>query len=354
MLVCLLTLSSGSLAPAAQAAPVTRDAALEVINDLEARAVLTPEVAATQRTYYRTHPQQYPRSLWQKLRGVVTFANVIWAIASVLLILAIGWLVGLYFVALLMLIPAAVYEALAYGASIGLMVGSPDEFGALPGCLGLGASLAWSHVAHPNAVKPIYQTLRCDPLTLCALLLTLAWGAAAIWQDSKILGFIAVLALEATLGFAIAIFPGLYSIGFRSRAALPRAVLSSLGFIALYIPLHQGYLSLPAAELFQPGILFVGTFVYSLGLLIWSSRWYRHGQRWHYIALQLVTIASGVLMLYGGGVLGIQQFQAIGGTFFVLYLFEKYAEIPWQKAGFAWGLLGLAVLLGGLAWLMRQ
>ncbi|WP_272121009.1 hypothetical protein [Spirulina major] len=254
----------------------------------------------------------------------------------------------------MMLIPAAVYEALAYGASIGLMVGSPGEFGALPGCLGLGASLAWSHVAHPNAVKSIYPKLGCDPFTVCAFLLTLAWGATAIGQDSKILGFITVLALEATLGFAIAIFPGLYTIGFRSRAALPRAVLSSLGFIALYIPLHQGRFTHPAAELFQPGILFVGTFVYGLGLLIWSSRWYRHSQRWHYIALQCVTLASGLLAIYGGGVLGIQQFQAIGGTFFVLYLFEKYAEIPWQKAGFAWGLLGLALLLGGLAWLMRH
>lgn len=347
----LLTLSLWFTPPApALAATVTREAAIEVINDLEARKVITPPVAARQRRYYQTHADP---GLWGKLRGVVTFANLVWAIASVLLLIAIAWLGGIYLIALLALIPLVAYEALAYAVSGAAMVLSPGEFGALPGCLGLAAALAWTHGARQNSLEPRYRKLRLDPWTVCTMFLTFAWGACAIWQESQILGFITVIMLEAFLGFAIAFLPGMYSIGFTSKTVLPRALFTSLALICCYIPLHQGWWVIPFAPLFQPGVLFVGTFVYFLGLLIWSSRWYGHSHRWVYVALQGLTISSGLAAVYGGGIFQIQQFQAIGGTFLVLYLLEKYAEIPWQKASAAWGLLGLACLLGSIAWIMR-
>jgi len=348
-LLLALSLWLTPLAPAL-AATVTREAAIEVINDLEAREVITPPVAARQRRYYQTHADP---GLWSKLRGVVTFANVIWAIASVLLLLALAWLGGIYLIALLALIPLIAYEALAYLISGAAMVLSPGEFGALPGCLGLAGCLAWTHGAHAKTLEPRYQKLRLDPWTVCTFLLTLAWGACTIWQESQVLGFITVIMLEAFLGFAIAFLPGLYTLGFTSKTALPRAVFTSFALICFYIPLHQGWWVIPFAPLFQPGVLFVGTFVYFIGLLIWSSRWYGHSHPWVYVVLQGLTIFSGLAAVYGGGILQIQQFQAIGGTFFVLYLLEKYAEIPWQKEWAAWGLLGLALLLGGIAWLMR-
>ena len=34
-----------------------------------------------------------------------------------------------------------------------------------------------------------------------------------------------------------------------------------------------------------------------------------------------------------------------GGTFFLLYVLEKYYELPWRNRGWAWSLVGFGVIL---------
>lgn len=356
LLLCLgLALASLTLAPTpALAESVSAQGAIVVINDLEDRAILPPPVATAQRQYYQTHPTAFPPSLWSRVQGVVTFANVIWVLASLLLVAALAWLGGLYFLALLMAVPLVVYEALAYGCSLGLMIYSPSEFGALPGCLGFAGTWAWSTVRHHDRLQPLYQRWHWDPIVVYSTVLTLVWGAATLWQQSTVLGFITVIALEACVGFFIGVMPGVYSLGFRSRDLVPRAVIVSLGLLLAYVPLSQGWIQWSPARLFQPGVLFVGTFVYYIGLLIWSAKWYGHDRPRIYGILQGFTILSGIAALYLGSLWGIQQLQGIGGTFFGLYLLEKYFELPWGQKSLAWATLGLALLLGTLAGVMRH
>jgi hypothetical protein len=80
----------------------------------------------------------------------------------------------------------------------------------------------------------------------------------------------------------------------------------------------------------------VGTFVYFLGLLIWSSKWYSR-EKSEYATLQPITIASGMIALYLGAVGQISQLQGIGGTFFFLYVIEKYFELPWSQKNYYLG-----------------
>jgi hypothetical protein len=69
--------------------------------------------------------------------------------------------------------------------------------------------------------------------------------------------------------------------------------------------------------------------------------------------MQALTIASGVLALYIGNTENIPLLRGIGGTFFVLYLLEKYYELPWDKIDWIWSLLGLAGILYATSLVVR-
>src|SRR5690606_30204777 len=89
---------------------------------------------------------------------------------------------------------------------------------------------------------------------------------------------------------------------------------------------------------FGSGMLFVGTFVYHCGLLIVSSKYYLREIDGHYWSLQAVTVLSGIAALYIGSVYELGMLRGISGTFFCLYVLEKYFEIPWKNVGWAWAL----------------
>ncbi len=337
-----------------QAAAISQSCALEVVGDLTQRGVLDETMAQTQRDYYRSHSDLYPLSLGEQVRGVLTFANIIWVVASFLIVLAVVWLGGIYLVALLALIPIEGYEILAYGVCGGLIVASPSEFWALPGAIAINGVWAWSHGLHPKTLEGFYRTLKTNPITFGSGVLTLLWGGMAIAYQSSVFGFLAILALEAFFGFVVTVTPGIYSFGFRSRRVIPYATFASLALILVYTAHLQGWITIPQFSIFQRGVFYIGTFVYSLGMLIWSSKWYHHERPWMYPVLQIGAIASGVAALYFGTMLNIGTFQGIGGTFFFLYALEKYFELPWRKEFWAWGTLGLALLLWGSAWVMQN
>ncbi|MEM9538460.1 MAG: hypothetical protein AAGA60_03000 [Cyanobacteria bacterium P01_E01_bin.42] len=332
---------------------------LEIVKDLEARQILKPAIAKQQRNYYQIQPDRSATKLLQRVRGVFTLSNVIWIFSSILLVSSLGWLAQLYLLPLLRAIPAIAYEIAAYLACASATIGSYylhsslGEYIALPGCLSFIGALGFSYYLHPKFAKKLYEKLRTDPYSLGCLLIFFVWSAIAILHQSLVIGFISAIALEAYLGFAIVVIPGVYSFVFTKRSVLPRATLSSLLLLSFYVTLRLTHFYLPYLAIFAPGILFVGTFVYFLGLLIWSSKWYSDRKK-EYAILQPVTIASGLIALYLGAVGQIPQLQGIGGTFFFMYVIEKYFELPWGKQTVAWATFGLAILLFASAWVMGQ
>ncbi len=110
------------------------------------------------------------------------------------------------------------------------------------------------------------------------------------------------------------------------------------------IVLTQNYLP-SSIDVFQIGALFAGTFVYFLGMVILSSKWLAGENYW---IRNIITFASGPASIWVATSLELGVVNAIAGTFFVIFLIDKYVEFCtlWakDKIGFGAALLGVGFL----------
>ena len=149
--------------------------------------------------------------------------------------------------------------------------------------------------------------------------------------------------------------PGVVYLGFRNSSVIPRTTTAAGVILAVHVSLHCLGVAPAILEPFRTGMGFLGTFVYLLGLLILSSlhfarRGWPSERRWpRYVAMQALTLASGGAVMYFGSVYRVPSLLGIGGTFFYLFLLEKYYELPWRGVGWAWALLGTGGILYGFA-----
>jgi hypothetical protein len=290
-----------------------------------------------------------PQTAWEKAKGFCTFINLIYITAAFMLVAAIIWLFGLYLVGLMLLIPKEVWEWLLYATcAVVIALGrqlDPDfqMLLVLPGCLGLVGCLQFSGWVHNT--KNIQGA---------CWFLTVIWGFVALLYGSHLIGFLAVGAFLSALGFVCGMFPGVVWIGFNEEEVVPRTTIAAGILLALYCLMSITGTTNEHYVIFREGLAFMGAFVYFLGLLIWSSKWFRtpwgpfgrsSGLSLEYWAMQVVTVISGVVALWLGSVYALNFLLGIGGTFFYLYMLEKYYEIPWRGAGWAWSLLGLSGIL---------
>jgi hypothetical protein len=311
--------------------------------------------------------------------GFLTFVNIVWVFAAILLAIAIIWLCVIYIGPILKQMPVGFWEVAAYVFVIaGLFSGAfwpvLDIWFVVPACLLLIGALAFTKFLH---FQPRYEDRGHDVQggtpgkgwvqftysQFVALVCTIAWSAAAIYYQSHLLGFMSVMMLEALLGFSVIVMPGCVGMGFEEEDNIPRATTASFVILVVYVitlllggfnphtVVENGITKEVVSPLiyFKTGAIFMGAFVYYLGLLILASRYY-NAKKGNYILLQIITIVSGVLAFYIGATFEINALLGIGGTFFVLYLLEKYTELPWKQIGWAWGLLGLAGLLYAAVW----
>jgi hypothetical protein len=161
------------------------------------------------------------------------------------------------------------------------------------------------------------------------------------------------VALESFLGFSVWVLPLCYVIGFRDKQVIPRAMVTSVFLLVIYFIMQNSAVAAPYFTIFSKGIVYMATFVYFIGLLITSSRYYLSKNDPSYLWMQLLTIVSGVAAMYVGSVFDAPELRGVGGTFFFLYILEKYAEIPRITKHWAWGTFGFGLLLYGLAMFMK-
>jgi hypothetical protein len=252
-----------------------------------------------------------------------------------------------------------VYELLLYIVCVAVIVAglflssNVGEWIALPGCLGYIAALAYSHHLHSAELQAFYERTRLNVLGFHSFQLCLFWAVVAIAYNSSTIGFLAVVALESFLGFTVVIMPLHYMLGFSNYPAALRATAASFILLVFYLSVQIWQIQLPYFSVFASGLVFMGAFVYYMGLLILSSR-KRDLSTWQYIGFQGLTIASGVAALLIGSFFQFPTLQGIGGTFFFLYLLEKYFELPWQRKNWAWATLGLALILYSTSLVAKQ
>jgi hypothetical protein len=179
----------------------------------------------------------------------------------------------------------------------------------------------------------------------------------AIYQQNREAGYLAVMALESSLGFVLFVGQLIIMIGFQNEKVIPSATIASFILLLIGCVLHiqkqANFLTIP----FTQPLLFLGTFVYFIGMLIITSRFYTEwgGRKYLFWLLQLITFFSGLATMFFGPMLEIPFIQAVGGTMFVIWLLEKYVEFtPWKGVFTVTGsLLGFGVLLYGFAYFLK-
>ena len=284
----------------------------------------------------------------KKSAGLFTFTNVLLIIAIIGVVFAAGAAFVQFVVPFLASMPAAVQIIMAYLCAISVVVVADQVCGeaiknyvALTGCIGIGAAYAF-HLDKIKTGQKVNIALILSPVFI-------VWFILALYFQSKMIGFITVMALQAMLGFAVWVGPLCTAIGFQDDDQIPRAFFSSLGLLAIYIGNALGAFGSSAGvkknmAVFELGVFFMGTFVYFLSLMILSSRYYYSPQR-KIVVYNIVSVLSG-LAAFGLGALTPQLgiFRGVGSTFFVFFLLQKWSEIRW---GNCWsiGLLGGAGLV---------
>ncbi len=297
-------------------------------------------------------PPPPPPSTWNKVTGFVTFTNIIAITAAILFVGSLAWLTRLYLLVILLAIPAKVHEFLIYLACALLIVSGnyvKPEFQILlilPGCLGIIGGLSFTHWL--RFVDKEFN------MSVYFWILTAVWSCVAVVFGSEVVGFMSCMSLLSALGFMAGMLPGVISVGFNEEELIPRATLGAFALLTVHVIMSifdPSGLTIPQYAYFAAGFSFMGSFVYFLGLICLSWRYYTWGlggedEKWgRYIRYNVLAVVSGIAALYLGSVFSLGMVLGVCGTFFYIYLIEKYYELPWDGRGWAWSLLGLAGIL---------
>lgn len=261
------------------------------------------------------------------ITGFFNFVNIIWTVSILLGVVSSSKLIAPY----LDKISANIIEVFVYLIVSAFLIGgkytktkNTSQFVALTGCIILIPCISYSLYLHLNNLDEINQVFEILTATC-----TIIWGSVAIVYNSWIIGVITLIAFYSFNGFIAFNVPFGYVIGFKSSDIIPKNMVLSFQLLLLFTILRIHKANIWYIEIFRPGVQFMATFIYFLGGLITSSKFYdTRGNS--YIPMQFLMIFSYVLAMYFGNVYNIKQFRNVGGTYMFLYLIEKYVEIMWD------------------------
>ena len=337
------------------------------VDDLETREVLSPELGDAQRQFYADEASRLRGETvtvtdlrhWKQCKASFRSQVIIRVLAVMVSVLGTGLLcfgvikklfqilsgillaIITAIIDFLKTIPIIVYKVLfcSIGALLMFLVKglTPNFLGAVIFFL----SLVLLHdKANWKAFLQEFQTdIKFISGTCCAV-----YAGAAWWNQSITLGVLASLAFVAFFGFVLLAGPLTIIIGFSSTDKAGQGTFAAACLTIFGLVLTQPYLP-PSLDVFQTGALFTGTFVYFVGMLILSSKWVAKENYW---LRNLVTFISGPALIAVATSLDLGVVNAIAGTFFVIFLMDKYVEFCslWVKntIGFGAALLGTGLL----------
>jgi hypothetical protein len=290
-------------------------------------------------------------SVSQRVAGWFTFTNIILVTASIIALGALLKLFGHYFVWLIEAIPEHGWHLLLWSGCGALVALSPrlDDMYlmmAIPGVLGFIGCTSLTVYLLGHNVKEVDNDVVG---TIYSAILTVVWAISAIYLNDQLVGFMAVGALMSLLGFGMFVIPGIVCVGFNNDGAVNRATVAAGLILGLHILLLITGNTMQQLDVFRIGMVGLGSFVFYLGLLIMSSKWYSYKDRSYdipkYLSINAITVVCGAIALMVGSTYHVNTLLGVGGTLFYLFLIEKYYEIPWKGVGWAWSALGLGGIL---------
>lgn len=350
--------------------------ALETIHDLEARHVLSANDAQKQRDFYLEQAQvltgeklsesDIAARLFDNSGGLsswlrfVTFVNIIWVFASIIIVLSSIWLFITYLLPILKRVPVIIYEVLLYLAAAAFIYCGQfakegvGQFVAMPGVLSLLWLMPWSYARRFGRKKePNTFEQHRHALLLQNALLTLIWGGTAIFYESELIGLFTVVALMATIGLSDVMPMLLTAIGFQEKDLTPRVMLLSLILLVVFI-VGEAYQIEGTYRIFETGVYTIGAYAFFGCLEIMASKRYHRENPGRYWRWQIVSILAGITAIFIGVYWNISALTEVGGTFSLFFIIEKYIEAPNWRKHWAWAGLGLGVLLYGIALFINQ
>lgn len=337
----------------------------DVIKNLEKRGVLDKRIADSEQRLYIKYASKLSGKknllteeeflTWGQRETIVSFSNIIAILAGVIVVIAATVLCRKFFLPTLASIlpaiasiPKIYWEISTYIISIYMMLLVHSSWLIFIGCLGFVASISYTLKRHYSMNE--YAKLKVP--WICFFV----WTIVAIYHQHREAGYLAVMALQTSLGFVMFVGQLCIIIGFSDESVIPRATITSFILILLGSILSLQKQTNMLAIPFARPLLFLGTFVYFIGITILSSRFYDEGSlyTWKFWLTQVIAFCSGLASMFFGSMLELPFVQAIGGTMFVFWLLEKYVEIAPKKntSAVAASLLGFGLLLYGFAYFL--
>lgn len=291
--------------------------------------------------------------------NLLTFANVLAVIGSLMVASTVLFLFGHYFIDMIRAVPVGAWEVILWLSAVafGFSTASVSSvWQLLP--LMLACFFSMSAVGLGVVSRKMPMTKRCE---VAFSVLAVFWGVLAIVFGNHVIGFMSIMAVLSALGFVFGHLPGVSYIGFEKQDVISQATIAAGSILGLHVLLVLTGSNAPIIDVFREGMSFMGSTVYFVGILIMSSKFYSntssyvHKINWPmYWSMQIVTIVSGLLALYVGTVFGISTLSGIGGTFFCMYIIEKYYDIPWKGVGYIWSFLGFGLLVYGMSTVVKN
>lgn len=283
--------------------------------------------------------------------GYVTFANTVKFLAAAAGALFAG--VFLFHLrSLFMAIPLALWKAMGYVGVVALCSASAwASAGAAPYVQFVGAALgAGALMVLMGDLADAFGWAKKDATAWEASVAVLG-ACLALWQGNQMVAGVAVAGLMALLGFSAFSLPGMVGMGFSGKDTLWRATIGALAVLVPATLYRVAFGDMGRLEVFWPAIGWLCSLVACVGMLIASSRFFGGGVGL-YMARNVGMLALGLFCIWAGSVHGMVEMQRVGGTFLVVWLFEKPWDIP---AGGAVGYSFLGALsCGGLFMLMQE
>ena len=277
--------------------------------------------------------------------GLLSFSNCAFVLSIWMMACGTVWLLGLYDV--FEKVRIEMVEIALYVGCVGLILRAPKWFGDLAHWWGALATLGLTGATILTLMR-LGKMEEKDVDTFNLVNMTI-YGLVGWHLRSTLICSGAVLFLMLWLEFKMVFGPGFILVGYDDAHRVASATLVS-GLVTV----GGSILKLKfETNLFAPGMLWFGSFVFFLSLLIVSSSMYCSFWEHNYSFHNWVALISYGLALFGGNYCDISQIRGFGGTFAVLWLLEKYFEFmpatvkAWAWATFFLGLIGFGINMYG-------
>lgn len=336
------------------------------IDDLELRGVIPDELADQQRQFYADQASSLrgePVTVgnlrnWNQFKAlfrvqtIVKVLTVIVSLTGALFFLSgvlkevLKIVSGIVLIILfkirdfLVAVPLPIYEVIFCTIGACLMVFFRGLMPNFSGAVIFGQSLLVFH--NQKTWDSLQENFEVD-VGFVSGVCCLTYAGAAWWSQSTILGVLASLAFVTFFGFKLVAGPLTLVIGFDRADKVGQGTFAAGCLTIFGVVLTQNYLP-HSIEIFETGALFTGTFVYFSGMVILSSKWLADHQYW---LRNSITFFSGPALIWLSTSLELGVVNAIAGTFFVIFLINKYVEFCtlWVRNSIT---LGAALLGAGL------